>query len=121
MFYPSLIGSGLASGGYALSTATAAENAAREAQTNVELFKHDIDRILLITEAMWTLMKQHHGYTDDTLVKLIQDLDKSRTSVDGTTHKDPPLVCSACGRPNTNSRAFCIYCGKPLQMNPFAR
>ncbi len=121
MFYPSLIGTDFGASGYALSTATAAENAAREAQTNVELFKHDIDRLLLITEAMWTLMKQQHGYTDDTLVKLIQDIDHLRTSPDGITRKDPPVVCSACNRPNTNTRTFCIYCGKPLPMNPFAR
>ena len=104
-----------------MSTATAAENTAREAQTKTELFQHDIDRLLLITEALWTLMKQEHGYTDDKLVKLIQDIDQRKTNAKGVTVKDAPVACPACGRPNTASRIACMYCGNPLPANPFAR
>ena len=70
MFYPMIVGSGL-SGGYASATATAAASSAREASTSVELLSHDVDRLLMITEALWTLMKQEHGYTDAVLTKLI--------------------------------------------------
>ena len=118
MFYPSLIGY---PAGYALSTATAAESAAREAQTKTELFQHDIDRLLLITEALWTLMKQEHGYTDDTLVNLIQDIDQRKSNASGVAVKDPPVACPVCGRPNTASRIACLYCGTRLPTNPFAR
>jgi hypothetical protein len=118
MFYPSLIGY---PGGYALSTATAAENTAREAQTKTELTQHDIDRLLLITEALWTLMKQEHGYTDDKLVKLIQDIDHRKTNAQGVAVKDPPVACPVCGRPNTASRIACLYCGSRLPANLFAR
>src|SRR5215469_11555557 len=121
MFYPSLIGSSLGNSSYAMTTATQAENTANEAQTQIDIFKHDIDRLLLITEAMWTFMKQEHGYTDDTLVKLIQDLERQKTSATGVSVKDPPVACPSCGRNNTATRPFCMYCGKPLQMNPFAR
>jgi hypothetical protein len=121
MFYPSIIGSSFASSSYAMSTATAAENAAREAGTKVEIFQHDIDRLLLITEALWTVIKRERGYTDDTLVALIQDIERQKTSATGVTTKDPPMVCPACGRPNTAARSLCIYCGKPLPMKPFAR
>jgi hypothetical protein len=104
-----------------LSAASAAESAAREAQTTTELLKHDIDRLLLITEALWTLMKQEHGYTDDKLVQLIQNIDQRKTSISGSAVKDPPLPCPSCGRPNTATRAVCMYCGSRLATKPFAR
>jgi len=120
MFYPTMIGTDL-SGGYASATATAAENDVRELQTQIELFKHDIDRLLMLSEALWTLMKQQHGYTDDTLIGLVQKIDQRKIAADGVAAKDPPVACPACGRPNLASRIFCIYCGKPLMANPFAR
>ena len=120
MFYPIMAGGGI-TGAYASVEATAAQNTAREASTNVELLKHDIDRLLLITEALWTLMKQQQGYADDVLLKLIEQIDGKKAIVNGITVKDPPLMCPSCGRPNAAKRLFCIYCGKPITGNPFAR
>jgi hypothetical protein len=122
MFYPLLSGGGLGlAGGYATATATAAENTAREARTDVELYKHDLDRLLMITEALWTLMKQEHGYTDDVLIKMIGEIDQRKVVVDGVAVKDAPVTCPSCGKLNMAKRSFCIYCGKPIQGNPFAR
>jgi hypothetical protein len=121
MFYPSIVGSDFGTSTYAMTTATQADNAAREAQAKVEILKHDIDRLLLITEALWTFIKQQHGYTDDQLVQSIQDLERQKTTASGTSAKDAPIACPSCGRNNTAKRPFCMYCGKPLQMNPFAR
>ena len=122
MFYPSLLGTGFgASTSFALTTATQAESAAREAKTELELSKHDIDRLLLITEALWTLVKQQNGYTDDVLVKLVQDIDHRHSTATGVPVKDAPIACAACGRPNMAARNFCMYCGSPLPTNPFAR
>ena len=119
MFYPMMAGSGF-SNNYASAEATAAQNTAREAQTNVDLLSHDIDRLLLITEALWTLMKQEHGYTDETLAKLIEEIDARKVIVDGLAVKDPPQACPHCGKINSAKRLFCIYCGKPILTYPFA-
>lgn len=82
MFYPTMASIGLASS-YATAEAVAAQSDARETQTNVDLFSHDIDRLLMITEAMWTLMKKEHGYTDDVLTGLIEEIDSRKVIVDG--------------------------------------
>jgi zinc-ribbon domain len=120
MFYPTMIGTDL-SGSYASAAATTAENDVRELRTQIELFKHDIDRLLMLSEALWTLMKQQHGYTDEMLIGLVQKIDQRKIAADGVAAKDPPVACPVCGRPNLASRMFCIYCGKPLMTNPFAR
>lgn len=118
MFYPSMYAG---YGNFTASVAASAESTAREAQTNVEIFKHDIDRLLLVTEALWTLMKQQHGYTDDLLVGLIQSIEKQKVAANATAAKDPPVPCPFCSRLNTATRSFCMYCGKPLPAKPFAR
>jgi hypothetical protein len=116
-----MIGTGFGlSSSYASASATAAENTAREAQTNVDLLTHDIDRLLLITEALWMLMKKEHGYTDDVLTNLIEELEKRKVTVDGIAVKAPPQTCPSCGKINSAKRLFCIYCGKPILTNPFA-
>lgn len=120
MFYPMMVGGALG-GSYASAEAVAAQNTAREARTDVELLSHDVDRLLLITEAMWTLMKQEHGYGDEVLSKLIEEIEARRTIVGGMAVKDPPHDCPKCGRPNAAKRLFCIYCGTPIPGNPFAR
>ena len=119
MFYPMMVGSGF-SGGYASATATAAESTAREAQMNIDLLSHDVDRLLLITEALWTLMKKEHGYADDVLTNLIEEIEKRKVIVDGMAVKAPPQTCPSCGKINSAKRLFCIYCGKPILGNPFA-
>jgi hypothetical protein len=120
MFYPMMAGGGL-SNNFASAEAVAAQSTAREAQTNVDLLSHDIDRLLMITEAMWTLMKKEHGYTDDVLTALIGEIDGRKVIVDGMIVKDPPQACPSCGKLNAAKRMFCIYCGKPILTHPFAR
>lgn len=105
----------------AAADAAAAEGAAREARTDVELLKHDINRLLLITEALWTFLKRQHGYSDDDLKSLIQEIDLRDGKPDAAAAKEQPLQCPSCGRANSAKRAYCIYCGTALAGNPFAR
>jgi hypothetical protein len=118
MFYPSI---SYGPNNFVASAAASAESAAREAQTKVEIFKHDIDRLLLVTEALWTLMKQQQGYSDDLLVGMIQSIEKEKAAANANLAKDPPMPCPFCSRLNTATRSFCMYCGKALPAKPFAR
>ncbi len=112
--------SGSFSSNYGSAEAVAAQGTAREASTKADLLSHDIDRLLMITEAMWSLMKKEHGYTDDVLTGMIEEIEKRKIIVDGVTLKDPPQACPSCGKINSAKRMFCIYCGKPILTNPFA-
>ena len=116
MFFPTRL-----SAGYYSADATAAEAAAREARTDVELLKHDVNRLLMISEALWVLLKREHGYTDDVLTDLIGKIDLRDGKLDGQGVKDPPRECPSCHKINSATRPFCIYCGKPLQANLFSR
>jgi hypothetical protein len=119
MFYPSLSGISYTNS-FASAEAAQAQSNAREAESKADLITHDIDRLLLITEALWMQMKKEHGYADDVLTNLIQEIESRKVIVDGMTVKDPPQACPNCGKMNLAKRLACIYCGKPLLAHPFA-
>ena len=76
MFYSSLSGMGLASTkGQATYDLDEARADATEAKSEAEVLKHDIDRLMMITEALWTFLKKEHGYSDDDLAKAIGAID----------------------------------------------
>jgi hypothetical protein len=122
-FYPSLVRSAISStqSGAAQTTAEDARRKASDAEHKTEAIKCDIERLLMITEAFWMLLKQHHGYTDTDLAKLIAEIDLRDGRLDGRVQAGPPQPCPYCGHTLTKKRPFCIYCGKPVAPDPFAR
>jgi hypothetical protein len=122
MFYPSLSGGWSAYGAAsdAAASASSAATDAREAKAATESMQHDIDRLLMITEALWGFLKQQHGYSDEDLVQAIKEIDMRDGMLDGRA-KRGPVTCPACGRANSGKRPMCIYCGKAVPASPFAR
>jgi len=123
MFYPMLSG-GLHTYGTILnlqSDTNAARADAREAQTATELMKHDINRLLMITEALWGFLKKEHGYSVEELIQAINEIDMRDGELGGRPGGSAPVICPACGRANSGKRPLCIYCGQPVPTNPFAR
>jgi hypothetical protein len=93
---------------------------AREAVTETELLRHDVDRLLMITEALWSFLKKEHGYTDEALMGAVKAIDLRDGRLDGRVTPAPAAPCPGCGRINSAKRAVCIYCGKPLPVNLFS-
>ena len=110
MFYSSLSGMGLSS-----ADALEARVDAGEAKSEADLVKHDIDRLLMITEALWTFLKKQHGYSDDDLVKAVSTID-ARNHGDGTSVMEK---CPSCGRMVSPHRKLCLYCGNPVPQTLF--
>ena len=90
-------------------------------QGEVDQLKYDIERILLITEALWTILKEHHGYDDEELIRRIGEIDFRDGKLDGRVASEPPSQCPHCQRTLLKNRPFCMYCGKPVAVNPFNR
>ena len=106
----------------AQTDATDAQAAAREAKSEVESLRQDIDRLLMITEALWTLLKKQHGYADEVLSDLVKEIDLRDGRLDGKSSSvSPPAPCPSCGKINSAKRSVCIYCGKPLPVQLFAK
>lgn len=102
--------------------ASRAASAASQARTHVEQVEGEIERLLMITEALWTMLKEKHGYTDEDLVARIQQIDMRDGKYDGKVA--PPQEspnCPHCGRKLLTRRPVCLYCGGAMSRDPFER
>ena len=119
MFYPAFnYGAGV-SNSLAQTDAANARSDARDALNATELMQHDINRLLIITEALWTLLKKEHGYTDEILADLVKTIDLRDGKLDGKVATPPPAPCPKCGKINSSKRTQCIYCGNLLPVPLF--
>ena len=105
--------------GLAQADATNARAEAREAKTETELLRHDVDRLLMITEALWTFLKKEHGYSDEELANAVKEIDLRDGRLDCRAEQPQASPCPNCGRINSARRSLCIYCGQPLPVTSY--
>jgi hypothetical protein len=116
MFYSSLSGMGLASTkGQAAYDVDEARADATEAKSEADVLKHDIDRLMMITEALWAFIKKEHRYSDEDLAKTIGAIDLRHSGAE----KEAQEKCPSCGRMVSAHRRLCIYCGKVIPQSLF--
>jgi len=85
---------------------------ARRAQREIELLGHEVQRLYMITEAMWLLLKQHTDFSEEQLKDIVNEIDLK----DGVrSHLAPASEvrqCSSCGRTISIRHTSCIFCGE---------
>ncbi len=97
---------------------------AMEARIGVDKLKGDVERLMLITEALWELLREEHGCTDEQLIAKITEIDLRDGKLDGrVSTKAQPRACPQCGRVIMRDRTQCAYCGAEAGPSgePFAR
>jgi hypothetical protein len=103
------------------AAAAGAAGEVRRVRTEVEGLEYDVERLLMVTEALWTILKEHHGYDDNELIRRVAEIDVRDGRLDGRLAKQPPPGCPHCNRTLIRRRPFCMYCGKPVATDPFQR
>ena len=93
---------------------------AEQARTQVDQMQMDINRLMICSQALWELLKEQHGFTEQQLVAKITEIDMRDGKLDGKLAAQGPVACPKCGRPNTRKRVACLYCGTVLPEEPFA-
>jgi hypothetical protein len=101
--------------------ASRAASAAAQSRTEVQLLRQDVERLLMICEALWGVLKEQHGWTDQELVRRIQEIDLADGQLDGKVAPQPPAVCPQCSRTLNRRRSTCLYCGTEVEGDPFER
>ena len=77
----------------------------------------DIERLRLACQAMWELLRDKHGLSDDDIEDKIQEIDL-RDGVADNKMTTTMVVCSSCGRKGKSYRSACLYCGVDLARRP---
>ncbi len=92
--------------GDAARARTEAGQANREAAANDDR----LDRLSLVCMAMWSLLQEKTGLTEDDLLQRVELLDLMDGEADGkaTVRVQP---CTSCDRPLGPRHKKCIYCG----------
>ena len=96
---------------YAGDTRSARNDAARSAAR--------VDRALLACEALWSLIRDKFGLTDEDLIHRMNDIDLSDGRLDGKVQK-AAYACPSCGRTISRRIPKCMYCGQAIMHDPFS-
>ncbi|MDK1288376.1 hypothetical protein [Pseudoalteromonas umbrosa] len=73
------------------------------------------EQLKLVTMAMWTLLKDHSGLTENDLKKYIEKVDLMDGKADGRVNTKEKSDCKGCGRTILTTSLACPYCGGDLQ------
>ena len=93
----------------------------RSNEGEVAELQGEVERLLLITEALWSILKEKHGLDENELVKQITLIDLEDGRLDGRKAPTPPQPCPKCQRMLGKHRPRCLFCGEPIAADPFAR
>lgn len=105
----------------ASSAASDASSEARRATTAVQTLESDVERLLMITEALWTILKEQHGYDDAKLQQVVEAIDFRDGKLDGRVAANPAKKCPKCQRGLNKKHQRCLYCGERVEQALFER
>jgi len=92
-----------------------AREMANRTETGIRLVQHDVERLFMIAEALWSLLKEQHGYTDDELAARVTQIDMRDGKLDGKVASNGVKTCPSCNRPLSKKHLSCMYCGYTFQ------
>ena len=73
------------------------------------------ERMSLVTNALWQLLKAHTGLTDADLKKYIEKVDLADGVLDGKVARNKGAMdCPKCSRRVLKSATVCAWCGEKL-------
>jgi hypothetical protein len=89
---------------------TQAEAHRGAARRDSEALADDLDRLRLVTEALWSFVGERLGVTEQELVARIQAIDLADGVADGRSTARP-RPCPSCRAMVPADRAACQFCG----------
>lgn len=77
---------------------------------DVDDLEDRLEKLLIITEAVWELLVDRTGMTEEHLLAKVREIDGRSGAVDG---RRAVVIrrCSQCGAAIEKGRATCLFCG----------
>ena len=98
----------------------AAQRTTRSVQSTrseIELLRGQLERAALVQQALWELVRDRAGITEEELEAKVQEIDVRDGKQDGRIG-GVVSPCPNCKRPNAAWRANCLYCSTALRPSP---
>lgn len=92
----------------------AAASIAERSHVDIKELERRVEKLTLATNAVWELLRETPGFTDEQLTTKMREIDSRDGKMDG---KIAPAVleCPSCHKKNTLRRRTCLYCETELQ------
>jgi predicted Zn-ribbon and HTH transcriptional regulator len=94
--------------------AGAGREAAKNASESVRVVRNledRVDRLTLVCSALWSLLREKTGSTEEELLARVREIDLSDGKLDGKLARPPPATCGSCGRTFSSRHVRCLWCG----------
>jgi ribosomal protein S27AE len=105
LYGPTVMGSAIAQ-----RDAVEAGNKADVAARTVRDLEARIERLTLVNLAMWSLLREKLGFTEENLLERVREIDLQDGVLDGKAARQTSK-CSQCGRMMSARHNKCLYCG----------
>ena len=85
-----------------------ARDVARESAMSSDKARKNTERLYMVVQAMWELLKEKAGLTDADLEAKVQEIDMRDGRLDGQDlTQTVPLTCRQCGRTILSGQSQC--------------
>lgn len=102
----------------AKDAAGSAKRDAQNAMMRLRKAEAQIEKLLLITEALWQIAKSSNNLNDEDLTQMVGDIQEFHASQNAA---GASTKCTACERPVPRSKNKCMYCGQEAARGLFER
>ena len=86
-----------------------------ESELSAVSMRQDIEKLFLIVEALWGIIKQTTNLTDEDFKELIRQIDLEDGKPDGRNSSNAEIrKCTNCGRTILRGQTKCAYCGEEI-------
>jgi len=89
-----------------------------EHRNQIRELQHQVERLSLLNQALWELVRERLGMSDDDLERLAHEIDLRDGVADGKITATP-VRCPSCNRVNSSRHPKCIYCGQYFEKPVF--
>ncbi len=90
-----------------------------DVKSTVRMLEDNLAKALMINEALWEFIKEHHHLTDEALHEKLYLIDMRDGQLDGKNQRSLPTECPQCHRMVSPRHPACIYCGQIINDSVF--
>ncbi len=84
----------------------------------LRVLEANLAKTLMICETLWELLRDEHGWSEDTLHRKLHEVDMRDGVLDGKNQRKA-VVCPDCGHTVSARHPACIYCGRVIDTSVF--
>jgi hypothetical protein len=98
--------------------AASAKSKAMSLARDVKVLRANLAKSMMITEALWEILRDEHGMTDEKLHKKIYEIDMRDGILDSQNQRKAEK-CPECDRMVSSRHPACLYCGTVMDTSAF--